>query len=189
MAVAVVVIPKRNPLPPLPPLTPLPYGSLRFASLRFARLPTLAQKSPKTPYNWFLTLVQTSLIGFGGGWLMPIMLGLPSSFLLGGDINSLGCLISWYLVFHSPRDYFYTKICAAVPFQVFYTSFAQLFRATGIYGFVDKSLSVGMKPSAYYPTPLLGPVLTASLLSNIGPIFRLGYKEWFKVRRGESFAN
>ncbi|GMH65096.1 hypothetical protein TrRE_jg1425 [Triparma retinervis] len=147
------------------------------------------KKSPKTPYNWFLTLVQTSLIGFGGGWLMPIMLGLPSSFLLGGDINSLGCLISWYLVFHSPRDYFYTKICAAVPFQVFYTSFAQLFRATGIYGFVDKSLSVGMKPSAYYPTPLLGPVLTASLLSNIGPIFRLGYKEWFKVRRGESFAN
>jgi hypothetical protein len=117
---------------------------------------------------------------------MPIMLGLPSSFLLGGDINTLGCVISWYLVFHSPSDFFYQKVCSFLPFQIFYISGAQLFRATGIYGFVDKALTVGMKPCEYYPTPVLGPILTASLLSNVGPIFRLGYKDWFKVRENDT---
>ena len=116
---------------------------------------------------------------------MPIMLGLPSSFLLGGDINTFGCVISWYLVFHSPSDFFYQKVCSFLPFQIFYISGAQLFRATGIYGFVDKALTVGMKPCEYYPTPVLGPILTASLLSNVGPIFRLGYKDWFKVRENK----
>lgn len=141
----------------------------------------------KKPYNWFLTLVQISLIGFGGGWLMPLLLGLPSSYLLGADLNTFGCLISWYLVFHSPGDVWYKHVCGFAPFQVFYVSGAQLFRSSGIYGFVDKALNLPMSPSPYYPTPLLGPILTAALLSNIGPIFRLSYPTWFSKGMTSNF--
>jgi len=136
------------------------------------------KKDKKSSYNWFLTLLQITLVGFGGGVFMPIMLGLPSSFLIGADVNAAGCILSWWLVFHSPGDFFYRNIARNLPFQIFYVSGAQLFRSSGVWGFVDKGLGM-MKPSPYYPIPLLGPILTASLLSNVGPIFRLGYTSWF----------
>jgi len=73
---------------------------------------------------------------------MPIMLGLPSSFLIGADVNAAGCILSWWLVFHSPGDFFYRNIARNLPFQIFYVSGAQLFRSSGVWGFVDKGLGM-----------------------------------------------
>ncbi|GMI26387.1 hypothetical protein TeGR_g10041, partial [Tetraparma gracilis] len=102
-------------------------------------------------------------------------------------INLPACLIAYYLIFHSPSDSFY-KLSTSAPGTLLITFFAQLFRATGIPRAVDLTLPL-CRASAYYPTPLLGPILAATLMSNVGPLYRNGFQRHFADGAPWNFQN
>ena len=155
--------------------------------LQAARLARKADTSSASPNSWFLNLVTTNLIAFGGGWFLPLLLGRPSAMLVSADLNVVLCCIAYWLTFHSPGDKFWT-ISSTLPFQLLVTVFAQLLRSTGIPGTIALAFSIA-KPSSYYPTALLGPILAGTLTSNVGLLYRNGYRAHFSKGMPWQFQN
>ena len=138
-------------------------------------------------YNWFLNFAKVTLIGFGGAWFAPMLLGSPSAMLVNADVNVTLCFVAYWLAFHFPGDVFW-KVNSTVPCKVLYTAVANLFRAQGIAMYCDKTAR--MFPStAYYGTPLMGPILSATLLGNVGLLYRLGYEKHFEGGMPFQFQN
>merc|ERR1712157_222011 len=67
------------------------------------------------------------------------------------------------------------------PVVIVTTAFAQLFRVTGLVSYVHIAHNVFKdKPSEYYPIPIFGPILNATLLGNMGGIFSKGLEDYVK---------
>lgn len=123
--------------------------------------------------HWFHAFVYSVLAGFAGGWLGFMWMGKPSS-MLASDINFGCCIIAFVLVNYTPFDIGYT-LCSSLPVTILYTSFAQLFRSSGVMGFVKACYGAFKdNPSPYYPIPVFGPILYATLLGNMGGIIMKG---------------
>lgn len=129
--------------------------------------------SSKTPFTAFKALALTSFFSFGGAWFAPLLIGQPSK-MLASETNAPIILAATYLVFYSPLDLFY-KLISTLPLQILYTAFAQLFRASGVISFVALGNSL-FNPSPYYDVPIIGPILLATLLGNMGGIFLRGWE-------------
>lgn len=123
--------------------------------------------------HWFHAFVYSVLAGFAGGWLGFVFMGKPSS-MLASDVNFGSCIIAYILVNWTPYDIGY-KLCQTLPVTMLYTSFAQLFRSNGIMGFVNACYAAFKdSPSPYYPMPVFGPILYATLLGNMGGFIMKG---------------
>jgi len=106
--------------------------------------------------HWFHALTLSVIVGFGGGWLGFVWMGLPSS-MLSNDLNAAGCLLAFVLVNYVPLGF---SLLNLLPLRVLTVSFAQLFRAMGLIKFVNVCFETFKDtPSAYYPIPVFGPIL------------------------------
>lgn len=116
--------------------------------------------------HWFHSLVFSTIAGYGGGLLGFIWMGKPSS-MLSNDLNIGSCLLAWSIVNLMPYD-IGNKICNTIPVVLITTSFAQLFRCTGIVRFVRVCYNeFKSNPSVYYPIPVFGPILYATVSSRL----------------------
>mmetsp|Transcript_34181 Transcript_34181/g.78910 ORF Transcript_34181/g.78910 Transcript_34181/m.78910 type:complete len:317 (-) Transcript_34181:228-1178(-) len=130
-------------------------------------------RKPK-PFVWFHAFALSTCVAFGGALFTPFWLGRPTS-MLSSDINFPLCFIAFYLVNYSPFDVVY-KILSSFPGNFVVTSFSQLFRARGVITFVNVAFkSFEASPSAYYPIPVVGPIVYATLLGNMGLFFMKGF--------------
>lgn len=123
--------------------------------------------------HWFHAFVISVIAGFAGGWLGFIWMGKPSS-MLSNDVNFASCIIAFIVVNYSPGDIGY-KVCCTLPVTLLITSSAQLFRASGIMKFVAACYDTFKdSPSSYYPIPVFGPILYATLLGNMAGFLMKG---------------
>ncbi|GMH80636.1 hypothetical protein TrST_g641 [Triparma strigata] len=136
---------------------------------------------------WMYNLTHATLIGFGGGAFAPLLLARPSGLLAGGDFVALSSFVAYWLVFHSPFDVGYS-VFSFLPLKIWTVLTSQLFKAGGICSYCN--LGMGMfNATKYYPVPIMGPILTATLLGNVGPVFRLGWSKWFEKGMPANFEN
>lgn len=78
------------------------------------------------------------------------------------------CITAFVLVNYTPFDIGY-KLMNTFPFALVTVVFAQLFRSLGLCKFCYFAYEAFSEtPSAYYPTPVFGPILYATLLGNMG---------------------
>ena len=93
---------------------------------------------------------------------------------MSNDLNFAGCILAFVAVNYTPKDFGY-KILDTIPFRVVTVSFAQLFRWSGLVKFVNICYEAFKDtPSAYYPIPVFGPILYATMLGNMGGIVAKG---------------
>jgi TRIC channel len=112
--------------------------------------------------QWFHSFVYSVIFGYGGGLLGFIWMGKPSS-MLSNDLNVASCILAWIFINCMPFDIGY-KICKTIPVVLVTTSFAQLFRSVGIIRFVNTCFNeFKLTPSSYYPIPVFGPILYATV--------------------------
>ena len=95
--------------------------------------------------------------------------------MFSNDVFFGSCLVGYVIVNHLPYDLGYrifSTFAGSLPIAVF----SQVFRVSGIYGFSDAAYEMfRASPSAYYPTPVFGPILFPSLLGNVGGFLWNGF--------------
>lgn len=124
--------------------------------------------------NWFHAFSLSVIGGFGGGWLGFIWMGRPSS-MLSNDLNMASCIVAFILVNYTPMDIGF-KCCNNIMGKIATVVFAQLFRSLGVAKFVMVCFETFKdSPSAYYPIPVFGPILYATLLGNMGGFVLKGF--------------
>jgi len=126
--------------------------------------------------HWFHAFALTTILAFGGGWFTGLWMGKPTPMIASGDVNVTLAMIAYIIVNHTPFDIGY-KIANSLPGTILITSFAQMFRSMGTIGFISVA-ATELKPSKFYPTPIIGPILYGALLGNMGGMFRKGFDEY-----------
>ena len=123
---------------------------------------------------WFHAFAQSVVTAYAGALLAPMWMGKPTS-MLSNDINILMCIVAFVLVNYCPFNLCF-HLFKFFPVKLVITMGAQLFRAMGVVKFTSLGYdNLKHMPSKYYPTPIVGPVLWASLLGNMGGFFSKGF--------------
>ena len=137
---------------------------------------------------WFHAFMLSVFSGYAGASFTFFLIGKPTS-MLTNDLNIASCIISFIIVNYSPRDIGY-KLGNTLPILVITTAFSQLFRVGGIVKFVDTAFEAFRdKPSEYYPIPVFGPILFATLLGNMGGFFAKGFDKYLENGMPWPFQN
>ena len=124
--------------------------------------------------NWFHALVRSTLTAYAGATFTNVFMGRPTS-MFSNDVFFGSCLIGYALVNCLPYDLGYRLFDTFVG-SLLVAVFSQVFRVSGIYGFSDVAhATFATSPSAYYPTPLFGPILFPSILGNMGGFLWNGF--------------
>lgn len=122
----------------------------------------------------FHAFLQGVVMAFAGGLMTPLWMGRPTP-LLANDLCFGSCIIAFLLVNSTPFDIGY-NVLNLFPLRMLTIMGAQLFRNRGIITFVNIAHQAFKgSPSAYYPTPVFGPILNACLLGNMGSFFFKGF--------------
>lgn len=123
--------------------------------------------------HWFHAFTLSVLTGFAGGLFGSMWMGKPAG-ILSNDMNMASCIVAFLLVNCTPYNIGY-KLLDTLPLALITVSFAQIFRANGIVKFVSVCFQeFKTNPSPYYPIPVFGPILYATLLGNMGGFFMKG---------------
>jgi len=138
--------------------------------------------------NWFHAFLLSVFSGYSGAIFTFFLLGKPSS-MLANDLNIAGCIITFIIVNYTPGDIGY-KLSKSLPVVLITTMFAQLFRVGGVCGFTAMGFEAFKdKPSAYYPIPVFGPVVYATMLGNMGGFFLKGFDKYLENGMPWPFQN
>jgi hypothetical protein len=117
--------------------------------------------------HWFHAFCLSVIGGYAGGCFGFIWMGKPTA-MLSNDLNVASCILAFVLVNYFPFDLGF-KFCKTLPMTMVTVSFAQLFRSLGLIKFTTVCFEAFKdNPSAYYPIPVFGPILYATLLGNMG---------------------
>lgn len=124
--------------------------------------------------NPFHAFIHGVVIAYAGGLLTPLWMGRPTP-MLANDLCFGSCIMAYVLVNSIPFDLGY-KFLSTFPLRVLTVMGAQMFRNRGIIAFVNIAYQTFKdSPSAYYPTPIFGPILNACILGNMGGFFFKGF--------------
>lgn len=131
------------------------------------------QESQQRKLHWFHAFTLSVIAGYAGGWFGFFLMAKPSA-MFANDLNMGSCILAFVLVNYTPFDLGYT-LCRTLPVTVITTSFAQLFRSVAIPKFVHVCFETfRSNPSPYYPIPVFGPIMYATLLGNMGGFLTKG---------------
>lgn len=138
--------------------------------------------------NWFHAFLQGVVFSYAGALFAPLWMGRASS-MLSSDLNMASCIIAYVVVNCIPADMGY-KVAGLFPLRLATIMGAQLFRTNGVLKFVDIAYAAFKdSPSKYYPTPVFGPILNATILGNMGSFFALGFNGHLKGGMPLPFKN
>jgi hypothetical protein len=166
----------------LPPLAAFltgdfPYSGELMAFWMAIQGAVAVRRGPNKDKNlhWFHAFFLSVIGGYAGGCFGTIWMGKPTA-MLSNDLNVASCIVAFVLVNCMPFDLGF-KFCKTLPVTLVIVSFAQLFRALGIVKFTTVCFEAFKEtPSAYYPIPVFGPILYATLLGNMGGFFMKGFE-------------
>ncbi len=111
---------------------------------------------------WLHSLVLSVISTFGGGFIAPMLIAKPAQ-ALNNDVIMFCCVAAWFVV-HYCRGHQWLQL---LPIKMFWMCFLGIFRSNAVTNIVATSNSIFAK-SAYYPTPLFGPIITGTVLGGMG---------------------
>lgn len=124
--------------------------------------------------RWFHAFFRSTLTAYAGATFTNIFFGRPTA-MFANDVFFGSCLIGYGVVNWLPMDVGY-HFFNTFPGAFLHTLFSQIFRVGGVQGFSDVAYeSFKGAPSAYYPTPVFGPILFPTMLGNVGGFFWNGF--------------
>ena len=124
--------------------------------------------------HMFHAFMISVVAAFGGGIFNRIWMGQVSG-IISNDLCMGSCIIAFVLVNLIPFGF---QVFEFLPVNVVIISCGQLFRSTAIPVFVNSAfLAFQDKPSAYYPIPVFGPIIYATLLGNMGAFLLKGFEK------------
>jgi len=136
-------------------------------------------RNANSQLNWFYAFSLSLFTAYSGSSFGSLWLAKPSS-MLSNDMNFASCILAFVIVNCTPFDIGY-KLGQSFPIMVMTTMFAQLFRVNGLVGFTEVAFEAFKdKPSKYYPIPVFGPILYATLLGNMGGFFLKGLDKYLE---------
>mmetsp|Transcript_10994 Transcript_10994/g.12292 ORF Transcript_10994/g.12292 Transcript_10994/m.12292 type:complete len:287 (+) Transcript_10994:235-1095(+) len=130
----------------------------------------MAIKKAQNKKHWFHTFCIGLVTAFGGGMFTPIWLGRPS-FLIANDLLFGLAALAYAIAFILPFGFFIGQL---FPVKLVTTAGSTLFKSTGVCMFASIANEV-VQPSKYYPIPVFGPIIWATLLANMGAFFLKGF--------------
>jgi len=119
---------------------------------------------------WFHSLVLYFFGAFGGGTIVPTILGKPPVYMANDFVGICG-IISWYLTQYCPGDLVNKCFSLAIPKFVL-TSVAAIFLGNLLVDNVQLAHTI-FKPSKYYPIPIFGPIICGCLCVSAAQFFPL----------------
>jgi hypothetical protein len=138
--------------------------------------------------NWFHAFMLGVVCCFGGSSFAPLWLGKPSS-ILANDLGLFSLIISFITINCMPFD-IGNKLGKTFPAKLFCTTFVSLFKTMGIVGYTAAGYQAfKASPSEYYPIPIFGPIVWATLLGNMSAFFVKGFDEHLKNGMPWAFQN
>ena len=138
--------------------------------------------------NWFHAFMLGVVSSFGGSAFAPLWMGRPSA-ILSNDIGLFCLITSFLLTYYTPFDIGY-KLGKSFVGSLLCTSFATLFRTMGVVGYCSIAFEVFKgNPSAYYPIPIFGPIVWATLLGNMSAFFVKGFDGHLSAGMPWNFQN
>lgn len=137
--------------------------------------------------HWFHAFALTTILAFGGGWFGFLLMAKPTSMIAGGDVNVTACIIAHLTVNYTPYDIGY-KLLNLFPFKLLIMVFSTLFKSTGMIKFINTGFSE-IKPTPFYPIPVMGPVVYGTMLGNMGGLFLKGFDGYLKNGTPWPFQN
>lgn len=142
----------------------------------------------KNELGWFHAFLYSVLLSYGGALFGFFWMGKPTG-MLTNDLNGFACIIAFVLVNYTPFDIGY-KLGNSLPVVLVTTCCAQLFRSQGVVKFCGAAFeALKSNPSKYYPIPVFGPILNATLLGNMTGFFTKGFHEYLKNGMPWPFQN
>ncbi|KAL7578718.1 hypothetical protein ACA910_015956 [Epithemia clementina (nom. ined.)] len=124
--------------------------------------------------HWFHAFFLSVVTSFGGGIFTKAWMGEPSGFLA-NDLCMACSVLAFVLVNLIPLGF---RILDFLPLNILTISASNLFRSTAIPVYVTFAFQIFKeKPSAYYSIPIVGPILYATLLGNMGAFFLKGFEK------------
>lgn len=143
-------------------------------------------KNKNGSMDWFHAFVMGVMTSFAGGLLGPIWMGKPTP-MIGNDINMAACILAFMIVNCIPLGH---KVSSLFPVRLITVMGAQLFRTMGIVKFTSIAYEAFKdSPSAYYPTPVFGPIFNGTMLGNMGAFFWKGFHGHMESGMSLSFSN
>lgn len=122
---------------------------------------------------WFHAFMLSVFTAFAGGTFGSLWMAKPTS-MLSNDVNVACCIIAFAVASYAPFDIGY-KLGKTFPVVIVTTVFAQLFRTCGLVKFSTVAFEAFKdNPSEYYPIPIFGPIIYATMLGNMGGFFLKG---------------
>jgi len=138
--------------------------------------------------EWFHAFAQGVLLSFAGACFGNLWMARQTS-MFSQDLNIASCIITYLFVNCLPMHIGH-KIGNLFPLRLITVIGAQLFRTMGIVKFVNIAYETFKdNPSDYYPTPVFGPILNATLLGNMGAFFWKGFHGHLKSGMPLPFQN
>lgn len=132
------------------------------------------KKNKDGKMDWFHAFAFGVIVAYGGALFTPFLMGKPSS-VLSTDLNIFCCVAAYAWVNLIPFDAGY-KLSNTTIGTLFFVVFAQMFRCMGIVKFLTVAHDAFKdNPSPYYPIPIVGPIMYATLLGNMGSFFVNGF--------------
>ena len=121
-----------------------------------------AANAGKPRQYWLHSLVSVVIGAFGGGTMAPLLIGRPSMIVANDQIIVL-CAIAWYATQYLGMQPFFQFL----PVRLFWTFFLGLFRTHSVVNVVVAASEV-LKPTIYYPVPIVGPIVVGTALGCMG---------------------
>jgi hypothetical protein len=137
---------------------------------------------------WFHAFCKSVVTSYAGALAAPLLMGRPTS-MLSNDVNLVMCIFAFIIVNYLPFGLGF-KLLNTFPMKLVVTMGSQLFRAMGVTGFTSLGYeALKHSPSKYYPTPIVGPILWATLLGNMGGFFANGFEKYLEKGMPWPFQN
>ena len=136
------------------------------------------------PFHAFAAGVCTA---FGGALFTPFLMGKATS-MLSNDLNFFCCAVTFLIVNYLPLQLGY-KFGNTFLGELLTVSFSQMFRCMGIVTYLKIAHDSFKGTTILYPVPIVGPVMYATLLGNMGPFVMKGFEAHLKDGIPWAFQN
>uniref|UniRef100_A0A7S2UVJ1 Bulb-type lectin domain-containing protein n=1 Tax=Fibrocapsa japonica TaxID=94617 RepID=A0A7S2UVJ1_9STRA len=132
----------------------------------------IANKMKKKFENqfWFHSLVLYFFTALGGATLVPLILGKPPAYFQNDFVAACG-FTAWLLTMYAPYN-LVGKFFALAPCDYALSLMAFIFLGNSCLNTVDLCNSF-FNPSAYYPTPMIAPIVLGAISVSAGQFFPL----------------
>mmetsp|Transcript_44017 Transcript_44017/g.88954 ORF Transcript_44017/g.88954 Transcript_44017/m.88954 type:complete len:287 (+) Transcript_44017:3-863(+) len=124
-------------------------------------------------FNWLSSILRLLCLSFGGGTVVPIVLGMRP-FPFANDAAITLTLVAWWICHYSPGDFFYRSFKASTAVRCVFVFLFEVMRCNVIIKWLSNAHTV-IPAGQYYAIPIWGPILSGALAGCFGGFLHGGF--------------